>query len=162
MGVGVGIYGLRRTFAIYLRTAQMSAPARKVVEGLGVAGYVTRGVVFCVAGAFLIYAAVSFDPQKAQGPDGSLRKTGATSLGPGLLFVIALGLVIFELYSRARRGGAWSSPASASASHSSTGREQPCRHVVAGKACPRPGRVAGLLTILTDRLGTGRWRLSLG
>ena len=99
VGAGVVVYGLRRTFAIYLRTAQMSAPARKVVEGLGVAGYVTRGVVFCVAGALLIDAAVSFDPQKAQGLDGSLRKTAATPLGPWLLVAIALGLVIFGLYS---------------------------------------------------------------
>jgi hypothetical protein len=99
VGVGVGIYGLRRAFATYLRTAQMSAAARKVVEGLGVAGYVTRGVVFCVAGAFLIDAAVSFDPQQAQGLDGSLRKTAATPLGPWLLFAVALGLVIFGLYS---------------------------------------------------------------
>ena len=99
VGVGVGIYGLRRTSATYLRTAQMSALARKVVEGLGVAGYVTRGVTFCVAGAFLIDAAVSFDPQRAQGLDGSLRKTAATPLGPWLLLAIALGLVIFGLYS---------------------------------------------------------------
>jgi hypothetical protein len=99
VGVGVAIYGLRRAFATYLRTAQMSAAARKTVEGLGVAGYLTRGVVFCIAGAFLIDAAVSFDPQKAQGLDGSLRKTAATPLGPWLLFAIALGLVIFGLYS---------------------------------------------------------------
>ena len=98
-GVGVGIYGLRWKFARYLHTAEMSAPARKVVEGLGVTGYVTRGVVFCVASAFLIDAAVSFDPQKAQGLDGSLRKTAATPLGPWLLFAIALGLAIFGLYS---------------------------------------------------------------
>lgn len=98
-GLGVGIYGLRREFATYLRTAQMSAATRTVVEGLGVAGYVTRGAVFCVVGAFLIDAAVSFDPQKAQGLDGSLRKTAATPLGPWLLFAVAVGLVIFGLYS---------------------------------------------------------------
>jgi hypothetical protein len=77
----------------------MSTATRKVVEGLGVAGYLTRGAVFCVVGAFLIDAAVSFDPQKAQGLDGSLRKTAATPLGPWLLFAVALGLVIFGLYS---------------------------------------------------------------
>jgi hypothetical protein len=98
-GIGVGIYGLRRMFARYLRTAQMSATTSKVVEGLGVAGYLTRGVVFCIAGGFLIDAAVSFDPQKAQGLDGSLRKTAATPLGPWLLVAIALGLLIFGLYS---------------------------------------------------------------
>lgn len=99
VGIGVGIYGLRRMFARYLRTAQMSAATSKVVEGLGVAGYLTRGVVFCIAGGFLIDAAVSFDPQKAQGLDGSLRKTAATPLGPWLLFAIALGLLIFGVYS---------------------------------------------------------------
>ena len=62
-------------------------------------GYVTRAVVFCVASAFLIDAAVSFDPQKAQGLDGSLRKTAATPLGPWVLSAVALGLVIFGLYS---------------------------------------------------------------
>jgi len=98
-GVGVGIYGLRRMFATYLRTAQMSAATRTVVEGLGVAGYLMRGAVFCVVGAFLVDAAVSFDPQKAQGLDGSLRKTAATPLGPWLLVAVALGLVIFGLYS---------------------------------------------------------------
>jgi len=77
----------------------MSAPARRMVDWLGVTGYVTRGVVFCVASAFLVDAAVSFDPQKAQGLDGSLRKTAATPLGPWLLFAIALGLAIFGLYS---------------------------------------------------------------
>ena len=53
----------------------------------------------CLAGGFLIDECVSFVPQKAQGLDGSLRKTAATPLGPWLLFAIALGLVIFGLYS---------------------------------------------------------------
>ena len=92
-------YGVRRKFATYLHTTHMSVPVRRVVEWLGVTGYVTRGIVFCVASAFLINAAVSFDPQKAQGLDRSLRKTAATPLGPWLLFAIALGLVIFGLYS---------------------------------------------------------------
>jgi Domain of Unknown Function (DUF1206) len=99
VGVGMGIYGLRRKFASYLRTAQMSAATRRVVEGLGVAGYLTRGAVFCIAGGFVVDAAVSFDPQKAQGLDGSLRKTAATPLGPWLLVAVALGLVIFGVYS---------------------------------------------------------------
>jgi len=89
-----------------LRSRMKSAPAGSVrlktghLDGVsGVAGYVTRGAVFCIVGAFLIDAAVSFDPQKAQGLDGSLRKTAATPLGPWLLLAVALGLVIFGLYS---------------------------------------------------------------
>ncbi|MGN6676813.1 MAG: DUF1206 domain-containing protein [Streptosporangiaceae bacterium] len=98
-GVAIGVYGIRRRFAAFLRTAQMSVTARRVVEGLGVAGYLARGVVFCIIGAFLVNAAVSFDPQKAEGLDGSLRKTADTPLGPWALLVVALGLVIFGVYS---------------------------------------------------------------
>jgi hypothetical protein len=98
-GIAIATYGIRRRFAAFLRTAQMGVPARRVVEGLGVAGYIARGIVFCVAGAFLVNAAVSFDPQKAEGLDGALRKTAATPLGPWALLVIALGLVIFGFYS---------------------------------------------------------------
>jgi hypothetical protein len=99
VGIGVIIYGVRWEFARFLRKAEMSAATCRVVEWLGVTGYVTRGAVFCVASGFLIDAAVSFDPHKAQGLDGSLRKTAATPLGPWLLVAIALGLVIFGLYS---------------------------------------------------------------
>lgn len=99
VGVGLAVYGLRRTFARYLRTEQLSASARRAVETLGLVGYVARSAVFCVAGAFLMDAAISFDPRKAQGLDGSLRKTAVTPLGPWLLFAVALGLATFGLYS---------------------------------------------------------------
>jgi Domain of Unknown Function (DUF1206) len=98
-GVALAVYGIRRKFLKYLHMAQMSRSTAKVVKTLGVVGYVARGVVFCVAGGFLVDAAVSFSPQKAQGIDGSLLKLATTPLGPGLLVVVALGLVIFGVYS---------------------------------------------------------------
>lgn len=98
-GLTVAVYGLRRRFTTHLLTAQMNVPACKAVEGLGIVGYVARGAVFCVAGAFLIDAAVSVNPQQAQGLDGSLREIAATPLGPWLLLAVALGLVIFGFYS---------------------------------------------------------------
>jgi hypothetical protein len=98
-GVALAIYGLRKKFVKHLRMAQMSRQTAKVVKALGVVGYLARGVVFSVAGVFLIDAAVSFNAQKAQGIDGSLLKLATTPLGPGLLVVVALGLVIFGIYS---------------------------------------------------------------
>ena len=98
-GVALAVYGIRRKFLKHLNMAQMSRSTAKVVKTLGVVGYVARGVVFCVAGGFLVDAAVSFSPQKAQGIDGSLLKLATTPLGPGLLVVVALGLVIFGVYS---------------------------------------------------------------
>jgi Domain of Unknown Function (DUF1206) len=106
IGIGIGVagaalavYGIRRKFLEHLRMAQMSRSTAKMVKTLGLVGYVARGVVFCVAGGFLVDAAVSFSPQKAQGIDGSLLKLATTPLGPGLLVAVALGLVVFGVYS---------------------------------------------------------------
>jgi len=98
-GVALAVYGVRGKFAKHLHMAQMSRTTAKAVKTLGVVGYVARGVVFSVAGAFLTDAAVSFSPQKAQGIDGSLLKLATTPLGPGLLVTVALGLVTFGVYS---------------------------------------------------------------
>ena len=98
-GVALAVYGIRRKFLEHLRMAQMSRGTAKVVKTLGLVGYVARGVVFCVAGGFLVDAAVSFSPQKAQGIDGSLLKLATTPVGPGLLVAVALGLVVFGVYS---------------------------------------------------------------
>jgi hypothetical protein len=98
-GVALAVYGIRGKFAKHLHMAHMSRRTATAVKTLGVVGYVARGVVFSVAGAFLTDAAVSFSPQKAQGIDGSLLKLATTPLGPGLLVAVALGLVIFGIYS---------------------------------------------------------------
>lgn len=98
-GAGLAAYGLRKKFTKHLAMSRMSARTRKAVEFLGMAGNAARGVVFAVAGVFLIVAAVSFDPKKVQGLDGSLRKIATTSVGPWLLTAVALGLAIFGIYS---------------------------------------------------------------
>ncbi len=98
-GAVLAAYGLRKKFTRALDLTRTSAGARKAVEFLGTAGNLARGVVFGVAGVFLFVAAVSFDPKKAQGLDGSLRKLATTPLGPWLLVAVALGLAIFGLYS---------------------------------------------------------------
>lgn len=98
-GAGLAVYGLAKKFTRHLAMAQMSARTRSAVEFVGMAGNVARGVVFCVAGVFLVVAAISFDPKKAQGLDGSLRKIATTPLGPWLLVAVALGFAIFGIYS---------------------------------------------------------------
>jgi hypothetical protein len=97
-GVGIAVGALRRRFKKELKTEQMSARVRKVVEALGVVGRSTRAVVFAAAGVFLGYAAITFDPGKAKGVDGTLRQFASTSIGPWLLVLVALGLVVFGLY----------------------------------------------------------------
>jgi hypothetical protein len=97
-GVGMAVLALRRHFADPLKTEQMSPRIRRIVEVLGMVGHTTRAVVFAAAGMFLGYAAVTFDPGKARGVDGTLREFASTSIGPWLLVLVALGLVVFGLY----------------------------------------------------------------
>ena len=98
-GVGIAAGALRRHFEKQLRTGRMSPRVRKVVEALGMVGCSTRAVVFAAVGLFLGYAAVTFDPNKAKGVDGTLRQFASTAVGPWLLVLVALGLVVFGLYS---------------------------------------------------------------
>src|ERR1700757_2866279 len=58
-GLVLVVEGARRKFMKFLRTAQMSARMRRVVELLGVTGTIARGLVFALAGALVIDAAVS-------------------------------------------------------------------------------------------------------
>jgi len=62
-------------------------------------GHVARAVVFALIGYGLIKAAIDYDPDKAIGLDGALRKLANASYGPWLLGLVAAGLVGFAAYS---------------------------------------------------------------
>lgn len=101
--IGIGCYmayeGVTKKFLEKLKTGEMSQRARQVVEKLGVFGSVARGIVFGLAGIFVLYAAITFDPNKAKGLDGALRSLVEAPLGPYLLGLVALGLVAFGAFS---------------------------------------------------------------
>ena len=44
------------------------------------------------------YAAMTFDPKKAQGPDGAMRIILEQPFGPFLLTAVALGFLAFGLF----------------------------------------------------------------
>jgi hypothetical protein len=90
--------GIKRKFLRYLDLSGTSLETRKVVEFLGVIGSVARGVVFGLAGVFVVAAAIDFNPHKARGLDRALRKLAETPAGPWLLVAVALGLVMFGVY----------------------------------------------------------------
>lgn len=101
VGVAVGLVwrGVTTKFDEKLKLGEMSAAMRSVVEKLGLAGNIARGVVFGMVGVFLVVAAVTFEPQKARGLDGSLRTLADSTWGQVLLIAVALGLLAFGLYS---------------------------------------------------------------
>ncbi len=82
-----------------METGRLPRGARGAVDVLGVVGGVARGAVFTAAGAFLIHAAVSYDPGKAKGVDDTLRSFAQTPAGPWLLVSVATGLLLFGLFS---------------------------------------------------------------
>ena len=101
--IGGGLYlayqAWRKKFRRDLELGQMRARTRRVVEWLGRYGGIARGIVFVTAGIFLVVAAVDAEPQQAKGIDSSLRALAATPLGPWLLVLVAIGLIMFGLFS---------------------------------------------------------------
>lgn len=101
--IGGGLYlayqAWRRKFLANLRTSRMSRRTRRGVETLGLLGGLARAVVFAVAGVFLVVAAAKAQPGQAKGIDSSLRVLAAGPLGPWLLALVAVGLIMFGVYS---------------------------------------------------------------
>ncbi|MTE21723.1 DUF1206 domain-containing protein [Streptomyces sp. TRM43335] len=97
IGVGVwsGVRALRHAYREEL--GPVSARVRRVVDVLGVTGGVSRGLVFAVAGGFVVQAAVRYDPDEAKGLDDSLRALASTPAGPWLLAAVAVGLALYGL-----------------------------------------------------------------
>ena len=107
--VGLVVIGV---FAFQIRTAltddykdgldlrQAPRAVRRLVDVVGTVGLVARAVVFLPIGVFLIVAAVKADPQHSKGLDAELAMLARQSWwGPALLWVVAVGLVVFAVYS---------------------------------------------------------------
>jgi hypothetical protein len=101
--IGAGVYlayqAWRERFRENLMLGQMSHGTRRVVEWLGRIGGIARGIVFITAGVFLVVAAVDAQPGQAKGIDSALRALAATPAGPWLLVIVAVGLIMFGLFS---------------------------------------------------------------
>jgi Domain of Unknown Function (DUF1206) len=101
--VGIGLYlayqAFRERFLRDMRMGSASSRTRQVVTWLGKAGGIARGAVFVTIGIFLVVAAVDAKPGQAKGIDSALVTLAHTPLGPWLLGVVALGLVLFGIFS---------------------------------------------------------------
>ena len=69
------------------------------MEWLGEFGGMARGAVFVTAGVFLVVAAAESRPRQAKGIDSALRALAGTPLGPWLLVLVAIGLIMFGVFS---------------------------------------------------------------
>jgi len=97
-GLVLVLEGARRKFMKYLRTAQMSARMRRVVELFGMTGTIARGLVVALAGVLVIDAAITHRASQSGGIDKALLTLRAQPFGEFLMMLAALGLVIFGVY----------------------------------------------------------------
>lgn len=103
-GLGVIAYGLwqvvnawKAKLSKQLRLGPMQESMRRKIIGVSRFGIGARGVVFCVIGASLLFAAIRHNPNEARGTSGALQQL-AEPAGGMLLAVIGLGLVAYGIY----------------------------------------------------------------
>ncbi len=97
-GIALVIEGARKKFMKHLRTAQLRARMRRAVELLGMAGTIARGLVFALVGVLVIDAAVTRKAAESGGIDKALLTLRNQPFGEFLMFLAALGLLIFGVY----------------------------------------------------------------
>ena len=97
-GLFNGYRGVTRKFRERWKTGEMSRQALKWGTRAGVVGLLARMVVFGLIGAFLIKAAVEYDPKEAIGLDGALQKLAGQSYGAWLLGLTAAGLLAYAIF----------------------------------------------------------------
>jgi hypothetical protein len=100
--IGVGAYhvykGVTKRFLKEIDLAEAPPTATRLVTRLGQAGFPGKGIALAVVGGLLVYAAITFDPSKAQGLDGALRTILEAPFGRILLTLVALGIAAFGAF----------------------------------------------------------------
>ncbi|MGI8587492.1 MAG: DUF1206 domain-containing protein [Chloroflexia bacterium] len=98
-GLGQIYQGYNGSYKKDFKSWEMSARTMEWATWAARIGMAARGVVFALAGFFLIQAALTSDPKKAKGLDGALQTLAHQPYGPWLLGFVAAGLVAFGIYS---------------------------------------------------------------
>lgn len=100
--IGVGVVhivkGVQKKFERDLESRATSGASGSAVVRLGQVGYTAKGVALGVLGGLFVWAAWTYDADKAGGLDVALRKLLDTGLGPWLLALVAAGIVCFGAY----------------------------------------------------------------
>lgn len=100
--VAFGLYevylGVKQKFRGTLRSADMSPAMRSASTKIGIAAYVTKGLIFVLLGYFFLQSALSYDPSEAKGLDAALREVSQAAYGQVLLSLVALGLLAYGLF----------------------------------------------------------------
>lgn len=104
--IGYGLYQFAevwtRSYRDRLIFRRMSDAERRWIDPLSIAGLIAHGITLGMVGAFLIEAAVTFDPEQASGLSGALSELARQPFGPYLLGTVAVGLFAYGIYKLAQ------------------------------------------------------------
>jgi len=91
--------GFKSGFDRQIYLAKLNPSQLRRVRFLGRFGTIARGIVFALIGLFIVMAAYTKEPKKAQGFDSTLTYILQQPYGRWLMGAIALGLISLGLYS---------------------------------------------------------------
>jgi hypothetical protein len=103
VGLGIGIggivfiaMGLRRSFRTKIEIPEHGAG--RSVAGLGLVGFLAKGVALVIVGILLVVASFSSDADTAGGLDGALRALLQLFYGPALVAAVGVGFVAYGVF----------------------------------------------------------------
>ena len=103
IGLGIGIagvvfivMGLRRSFRNRIEIPEHGFGRN--LAGLGLVGFVAKGIALAIVGVLLVVASLSGDADTAGGLDGALKALLSLDLGPWLVGVVGTGFIAYGVF----------------------------------------------------------------
>jgi hypothetical protein len=90
--------GVSGRYKKQLKTREMSPSELRWTSRIAVVGLVSRAIVCGIVSWFFFKAAADYDPKKARGLDGALRKLAHEQYGEWLLAIVAAGLLGYGVF----------------------------------------------------------------
>ena len=98
-GAGQLASAYQARFTRDLRMSTMSAQEIKTATWVGRAGFGARGILFVLIGLITLQTVFAVGAKQAQGFDGALAALAHAPYGEILLGAVAIGLILFGVYS---------------------------------------------------------------
>lgn len=96
--IGVGVYQVVKGVTRKFVRDDLDAGVAEWAKRLGMIGWAVKGVAIALVGLLFVWAAITFDPQKATGMDGALKTLQQQPFGMVLLIAMGLGFACFGVY----------------------------------------------------------------
>ncbi|MDQ3310569.1 MAG: DUF1206 domain-containing protein [Actinomycetota bacterium] len=98
--IGIALYEIYKHVVQteFMERFDVSGRTKQVVDVSGRMGYGARSIVAIIIGVFFIAAGVQSNSEKTRGLSGALKALAEQSWGPPLLWLVALGFVLFGVF----------------------------------------------------------------